>query len=97
MRIRGATTTARLAPAAVSGCPPSAPMITPSDAVRTFTLKLMSTSVAERIITSSSLATFPLAWGSAYISASISMCLGLSRIEATASASKVCTSRRASK
>ena len=36
----------QLEPAAVSGCPPGAPWIVPSDPTTTFTLKLRSTSNA---------------------------------------------------
>ena len=70
---RGATTIARFAPAAVSGCPPRAPIIIPSEEVRTFTLKFISTSVADKIITSRLFVTEPFVNGSAYISASISI------------------------
>ena len=52
-RVRGATTTERLAPSAVSGWPPMAPRMTPSEPVRTLTLKSVSISRAERITKSS--------------------------------------------
>ena len=63
------------APAAVSGWPPCAPVITPSEPTTTLQLKFTSTSSAARITKSSLLTTAPLLKGSAYSPALILKCL----------------------
>ena len=56
----GAMTIAHLAPAAVSGCPPCAPVSIPSEPTTTLQLKFTSTSSAARMTKSSLLTTAPL-------------------------------------
>ncbi len=57
---------AHFAPAAVSGCPPCAPVIIPLESTTTLQLKCTSTSRAARITKSSLLTTAPLLNGFAY-------------------------------
>ena len=75
-------------PAAVSLCPPDPPIITPSDPVVTFTLKLVSISVAPKITISSLFTTEPLLLAFAYIDADIFIWLGFSLADLIAFRSK---------
>ena len=84
-----------LAPAAVSGCPPWAPVITPSEPTTTLQLKFTSTSSAARITKSSLFTTAPLLNGSAYSPAEIRKCFKFFT-DSTAARSKSCVSNRQS-
>ena len=84
---RGAMTIVHFAPAAVSGWPPWAPVITPSEPTTTLQLKFTSTSSAARITKSSLFTTAPLLKGSAYSPAEMRKCFKFFT-DSTASKSK---------
>ena len=92
---RGVMTMAHLAPAAVSGCPPCAPVIIPSEPTTTLQLKCVSTSRAAKITKSSLFTTAPLLKGLAYSPALI-LKWRRSFTDSTAARSKSCVSRRQS-